>query len=417
MKALILDIKRDEWDTTTGMTFTDIEEPTLNEGITLNAGGRALIQPTVTATGMTLAQLDAPTLEEGQISGDSGRVLIKLIYSGVCGSDKSIWYRRAFKDMIFDSLENEGRDYRICGHELLGEVVEAGSYAASHYGYRPGDIVSTESHISCGLCHQCKIGEEHVCANHLIIGFSADGCFAELVKLSAKELWRTDTNLIRPEVAAIQEPLGNAVFACSKVDLRGKTVAIFGCGTIGMFAVLVARAMGATTIIGVDTNPQNLEMAERLGVDQTLRVLKGGNKSVIPDPEIVNQIQKTCLGEGVDVAFEMSGSNQALNTAIASTRPGGDIILFGVSSGVYRLPDFEQIIMHGKSLHGIVGRKVFDTWYIVNNLLTSRGHDMQDKIWEVILNKGEGTVLPFQEFNPDTFEQAIKTNPKTLLKY
>ena len=419
MKALILDIKRDQWDSTTGITFTDIEEPTLNEGMTLNAGGRALIQPTVTATGMTLAQLDAPTLEEGKISGDNARVLIKPIYTGVCGSDKSIWFRRAFKDLIFDSLENEGRDYRICGHELLGEVVEAGSYAASHYGYRPGDIVSTESHISCGLCHQCKIGEEHVCANHLIIGFSADGCFAELVKLSAKELWRTDTDLIRPEVAAIQEPLGNAVFACSKVDLRGKTVAIFGCGTIGMFTILVARAMGATKIIGVDTNPQSLEMAERLGVDQTLRVLKEstGSKSVMPDPEIVNQIQKTCLGEGVDVAFEMSGSNQALNTAIASTRAGGDIILFGVSSGVYRFPDFEQIIMHGKSLHGIVGRKVFDTWYIVNNLLTSRGHNMQDKIWEVILNKGEGTVLPFQEFNPDSFEQAIKTNPKTLLKY
>jgi len=419
MKALILDIKRKEWDTTTGMTFADVDEPTLKEGLTLNAGGRALIQPTVTATGMTLAQIDAPALEEGKTPGDSGRVLIKPIYTGFCGSDKGIWFRHAFKDMIFDSLENEDKDYRICGHELLGEVVEAGSYAASHYGYRPGDIVSAESHIFCGLCHQCKIGEEHVCANHLITGISTDGCFAELVKLPAKELWRTDTNLIRPEVAAIQEPLGNAVHACSRVDLRGKTVAIFGCGTIGLFSILVARAMGATTIIGVDPNPQNLELAGRLGVDQALKVLKGstGKKSVMPDPEIVNQIQKTCLGEGVDVAFEMSGSNQALNTAIASTRAGGDVILFGLSSGAYRLPDFEQIIMYGKTMHGIVGRKVFQTWYIVNNMLTSKGHDLQDKIWEVILNKGEGTVFPFHEFDRDTFEEAIQTNPKTILKY
>jgi threonine 3-dehydrogenase len=419
MKALILDIKRKEWDKTTGMTFADIDEPTLNEGITLNAGGRALIQPTVTATGMTLAQIDAPALEESKTPGDSGRVLIKPIYTGFCGSDKGIWFRHAFKDMIFDSLEKEDKDYRVCGHELLGEVVEAGSYAASHYGYRPGDIVSTESHIFCGLCHQCKIGEEHVCANHLIIGISTDGCFAELVKLPAKELWRTDTDLIRPEVAAIQEPLGNAVHACSRVDLRGKTVAIFGCGTIGLFSILVARAMGATTIIGVDPNPQNLELAGRLGVDQALKVLKGstGKKSVIPDPEIVNQIQKTCHGEGVDVAFEMSGSNQALNTAIASTRAGGDVILFGLSSGAYRLPDFEQIIMYGKTLHGIVGRKVFQTWYIVNNMLTSKGHDLQDKIWEGILNKGEGTVFPFHEFDRDSFEEAIKTNPKTILKY
>ncbi len=386
MKALILDIKRDEWDTTTGMTFADVDEP---------------------------------KLDESNNSDDGGRVLIKPIYTGFCGSDKGIWFRHSFDDMIFDSLENEGQSYRICGHELLGEVVATGSYAASHYGYRPGDIVSAESHIFCGLCHQCKIGEEHVCANHLIIGISADGCFAETVKLPAKELWRTDTDLIRPEVAAIQEPLGNAVHACSKIDLRGKTAAIFGCGTIGLFAVLVARAMGATTIIGIDPNPKHLELAGRLGVDQALKVIVGstGKDSVAPDPEIVNQIHKTCLGDGVDVAFEMSGSNQALNTAIASTRAGGDVILFGVSSGDYRFPDFEQIIMYGKSLHGIVGRKVFQTWYIVNNLLTSKGHDLQDKIWEVILNKGEGTVFPFHQFDRQPFEQAIKNNPKTILKY
>ena len=129
MKALILDIKRDEWDATTGMTF---------------------------------AEVDPPALDESKNPNDGGRVLIKPIYTGVCGSDKGIWFRHAFQDMIFDSLDSEGKSVRICGHELLGEVVETGSYAANHYGYRPGDIVSTESHIFCGLCHQCKIGEEHV---------------------------------------------------------------------------------------------------------------------------------------------------------------------------------------------------------------------------------------------------------------
>ncbi|NIP99762.1 MAG: zinc-binding dehydrogenase [Nitrospinaceae bacterium] len=386
MKALILDIKRDEWESTTGMTF---------------------------------AEVDAPVLDEAKVPNDGGRVLIKPIYTGFCGSDKGIWFRHAFKDMIFDSLDSEGKAYRVCGHELLGEVVETGSYAANHYGYRPGDIVTAESHIFCGLCHQCKIGEEHVCANHLIIGISTDGCFAETVKLPAKELWRTDIERIRPEVAAIQEPLGNAVHACSRVDLRGKTVAIFGCGTIGLFSILVARSMGATTIIGIDPNPKNLEMAGRLGIDHALKVIKGagGKGSVAPDPEIVNQVRKACFGEGVDVVLEMSGSNQALNTAIAATRAGGDVILFGLSSGDYTLTDFEQIVMHGKTMHSIVGRKVFQTWYIVNNLLTSQGHDLQDKIWEVILNKGEGTIFPFHPFDREPFEQAIQTNPKSILKY
>ena len=198
MKALALNIEREQWETTTGMDILDVPEPALNES---------------------------------EHPEDAGQVLIRPRYTGFCGSDKGIWFRHAFKEMIFDSIEREHAPYRICGHELLGEVVDAGSYSAKAYGFKPGDIVSTESHIFCGRCHQCKIGEEHVCSDHLIIGISTNGCFADLVKLPVKELWRTDTDKIRPEVAAIQEPLGNAVHALSKVDVRGKSIAIFGCGT------------------------------------------------------------------------------------------------------------------------------------------------------------------------------------------
>ena len=386
MKALVLDIKRGEWESTTGMSMVSVPEP---------------------------------KLDESKHPEDSNKVIIQPRYVGFCGSDKGIWFRHAFKDMIFDSLESEGQSRRICGHELLGEIVETGSYSAKHYGYKPGDMVSTESHIFCGKCYQCKIGEEHVCANHLIIGISTDGCFADTVKLSAKELWLTDVNAIRPEVAAIQEPLGNAVHVCSKIDLRGKTVAIFGCGTIGLFSILVARAMGATIIVGVDPNPDNLRMAERLGVDLTLAVdiEKPAGSGTAPDNEISEAIRKRCFGEGVDVAFEMSGSNQALNTAISATRAGGDIILFGLSAGDFTLTDFQNIILHGKSLHSIVGRRVFQTWYIMSNLLTSKVHKLQDKIYEIILNKGQGTVVPFHGFDRDGFDKAIRQHPKIILKF
>ncbi len=419
MKALVLDIQRGQWESTTGMN---------------------------------LVEVSPPKLDESKDPADSNKVIIKPLYTGFCGSDKGIWFRHAFKDLIFDSLEQENKPYRICGHELLGEIVEAGSYSAKHYGYRPGDTVSTESHIFCGVCYQCKIGDAHVCSDHLIIGISTDGCFAETIKLPAKELWRTDLDLIRPEVAAIQEPLGNAVHACGRVDLRGKTVAIFGCGTIGLFSVLVARAMGAATIIGVDPSKHNLKLAEELGVDLSILIqqekiqpaglnpdhawrekVEGQSADDIyrqrsdpnlssahivgADPDIVGEIKKRCFGEGVDVAFEMSGSNQALNTAIASTRAGGDIILFGLSSGDYTITNFHDIILYGKSLHSVVGRKVFQTWYTVSNLLQSRGHNLQDKIYEVILNRGEGTVFPFHEFDREKFEQAIAKNPKTILRY
>ncbi len=386
MKALVLDIKPEDWDTTTGLTLDSVEIPYLDE--------------------------------ENQLE-DAGKVIIKPIFTGFCGSDKGIWFRHSFKDMIFSSLAQEKKSFRICGHELLGEVVEVGSYAKKQYGFKVGDTVSTESHIFCGRCHQCRIGDAHVCSDHLIIGISTDGCFAEYVKLPAKELWPTDTELIRPEVASIQEPLGNAVHACSKVDLRGKTLTIFGCGTIGLFSILVARAMGASKIIGIDPNKKNLELAEELGVDLSLQVVKeeGSSPSVSPDLETANAIKKVCFGEGVDVALEMSGSNQALNTAITSTRAGGDIILFGLSAGDYTLTNFQEIIMYGKSLHSVVGRKVFQTWFTMSNLLKSKGHDLQDKIWEIILNKGKGTLYPFHAFDKEGFEEAIKSHPKIILSY
>lgn len=386
MKALTLDITRQDWEQTTGMAFSEVENPELNETNYLE---------------------------------DASKVIIKPRYAGFCGSDKSIWFRHAFKDMIFNSMESENQSHRICGHELLGEIVEVGSIAENIYRYKVGDMVSAESHIFCGRCHQCKIGDAHVCSDHKIIGISTDGCFAEFIKLPARELWKTDIDLIRPEVAVIQEPLGNAVHACSRIDLRGKTLAIFGCGTIGLLSILVARAMGAAVIIGVDPNPENLKLAKALGLDLPIQVdrPKKQDDSYEPDLEIAQVIREKCYEEGVDVAMEMAGSNQALNTAIASTRAGGDIILFGLSTGDYTLSNFQEIIMNGKSLHSVVGRRVFQTWYILSNLLKSKGHTMQEKIFEVVLNKGEGTVIPFQSFEQSTFEKTIQIYPKVIFKF
>jgi threonine 3-dehydrogenase len=365
--------------------------------------------------GMEIADVSSPTLDEKKHPEDANKTLIKPLYAGFCGSDKSIWFRKAFKDMIFNSLDLKGGSYRVCGHELLGEILETGSVAERHYGYKPGDIVTTESHIFCGKCHQCQIGEAHVCSNHEIIGITTDGCFADRVKLPAKELWKTDISKIRPEVAAIQEPLGNAVHACSRVDLRGKSVAIFGCGTIGLFSVIVARALGAAYIIGTDTNSKNLELAEKLGIDLAIKIPEENNPEAIVS--VIEQIRKDRHGEGVDASIEMAGSNDALNAAIASVRPGGDIILFGIASGDYTISNFQEIVMNGKSLHSVVGRQVFKTWHILNNLLLSKETKLQEKIYEIILNKGVGTLYPFDKFNPKEFEESIQSHPKIVFKF
>jgi threonine 3-dehydrogenase len=244
-----------------------------------------------------------------------------------------------------------------------------------------------------------------------------DGCFAEYVKLPARALWPTDIRKIRPEVAALQEPFGNAVHACSKVNLRGQSVAIIGCGTIGLFAVAVAKAMGARKVIGVEPMENHAKMAKALGADAIVRPTQVVGDSYIHDEAITQKIREITEGVGVDVALEMSGSNAALNTAISAARRGGHVILFGLKSGDAVIEKFDRMIMDGISLHSIIGRRIFETWHITKNLLESRDPNIHDLIWEVILNKGEDTIVDFKSFEPKSFEERIKRHPKVLLRY
>src|SRR3990170_3943918 len=166
MQALVHDRSRDAWEASRGLRKEEVPAPTLAEAADYRDGYMALIKPR---------------------------------FAGFCGSDRGIWFRRAFGDMIYQSLDEEKRDVRVVGHELFGEVVAVGSHAVRELGIKPGDTVSTESHIICGTCYQCRIGDTHVCADNKIIGISTDGCFAELVKLPARMLWPTDTRKIRPQ--------------------------------------------------------------------------------------------------------------------------------------------------------------------------------------------------------------------------
>jgi threonine 3-dehydrogenase len=370
--------------------------------------------------GLRLIETEKPGLDEHADPGDAEHVIVKVIYAGFCGSDRGIWFRRAFKGMIFDSLKNEKKVRRIIGHEMVGEIVEVGSVAGRKFGYRPKDIVSTESHIICGKCLHCRTGETHICSDDIIIGISRDGCFAEYIKLPAHPLWPTDTSKIRLKVAAVQEPFGNAVHVCTKVDLRGRSVAVFGCGTIGLFTILIARAMGASRIIGVEPDPQHQEMARALGADDVIPVRLGGGgekDSWRADPEIVSAVKAACPPEGADVAFEMAGPESSVNNAVQSVRRGGDVILFGIKAGAFQIQDFDRIILNGVTLHTVVGRRIFQTWYVTKGLLESKTNGIQEKIHDVILKGGEGTIVPIASFEKDSFERTISAHPKVLLKF
>lgn len=376
MTALTFDSKRDGWTKSTGLIKDQVQVP----------------------------EITAPD-----------EVLIRVKYAGFCGSDRGIWWRKAFGDMIEGSLAEEAKTTRIVGHELLGEVVEVGSGVTR---YRPGDVVSTESHIICDVCYQCRVGDSHVCAKDKIIGISMDGCFAEYLKLPQKSLWATDLTKIRPEVAAVQEPFGNAVHACQATDLNGKSVAVIGCGTIGLFAILVAKGMGARQIIGVEVDPKHAEMARQLGCDLVLTPQPASpERPWAHDPGLRAAIRDATDGIGVDVALEMAGFNSALNNAIKATRRGGHVVLFGVKNGESVIEDSHRLIMDGLQLHGVVGRRIFGTWDITKRLLEDRSNGVQDAVWNVILNGGKGTIVDIKDWEKQSFEQVISHNPKAVIRF
>src|SRR3989344_1444337 len=394
IKALTLDLKKDGWEKSRGFVMRDVP---------------------------------MPVLDEKKNPEDATCVILKIRYAAVCGSDRGLWYRIAFKDLIHGSLKKEKKDMRITGHEFVGEIIEAGSMVKSlYYDTDPynkakievGSLVSGDSHVTCGRCYQCRIGEQHVCLNQSILGISTDGIFAEYVKIPAKNLWAVDETRLRPEIAAIYDPFGNAVHATTTADFRGQRVAIFGCGPIGLFSILLARNFGAAKVIAIDISKESLKMAKKLGAHETILIPK--TKKKLPhevDAPVIDQIMKLTYGKGVDISMEMAGAFSSVNNAIDSTRMGGNIIFFGIKDGDLTIPRFSpRLIARGITIHNIIGRQIFRTWQIAQRILNDKSNGIQNAIWNVILKKGKGTILSFKNFTPKSFEKAMSKNPKIIFK-
>ena len=242
---------------------------------------------------------------------------------------------------------------RIIGHEMCGEVVAVGSAVTL---VNVGDYVAAESHITCGHCFQCRTGQAHVCQHYRILGVDRDGSFAEYVLLPESVLWET-SRAIPPELASVQEPLGNAVDAALVDDLTGHTVLITGCGPTGLFAAAVARTSGAATIIASDVSEYRLSLAKQVGVDHVLNA-----RTETPD-SLAAAIRDITAGEGVDASLEMSGNPGALHLAFSSVKNGGRVTLFGIPTGPITCDLANEIIFKGIRVHGITGRRLFSTWY------------------------------------------------------
>jgi len=308
--------------------------------------------------------IQKPKAEKGALVVDapipvptSHQALVRVNATSICGTDIHIynwdpWSAGRIKPpMIF-------------GHEFSGEVVEVGSQVEH---IKVGDHVSAETHIPCGGCYQCRTGQMHICQHVEILGVDRDGCFAEYIAVPDICCIRNDKSLPW-EIASVQEPLGNAAYCVSEAKVAGRSVAILGDGPIGVFAAGIARAYGATNLICCGMQPYRLDLMRKFNPDHVVNVTKENTRDAVMD---------ITRGEGVDVVLEMSGAESALHDGFAIIKRGGTFIAFGIPSRPVSLNLAEEVIFKGVTIRAINGRKMFDTWYEVANLLGSGRIDVK----------------------------------------
>lgn len=301
---------------------------------------RALLKE---AAGEGAAVREVPIPEPGP-----GELLVRVEAASICGTDVHIerWHSWA--------EENFGPPPLIFGHEMAGVVVGHGPGTGR---VRLGDTVAAETHIVDWTCYQCRTGRAHVCQALRILGVHVPGSFAQYVVIPEMNAWVYEG--LSAEIAALQEPLGNAVHACFVEELAGQNVAVLGCGPIGLMAIAVARIAGAHRIYATDVNPERLDMARRMGADMALDARD----------DVVGRLRSETSGDGVDVVLEMSGAEAALHQGLAALTNGGRVSLLGTHSLPVTLDLSEEIIFKGIRVYGITGRKLFETWYRTTALL------------------------------------------------
>jgi len=286
-------------------------------------------------------------------------VLIQVTAASICGTDLHIWRWN-------DWSQQRVHPPITVGHEFAGTVVETGR-AVEHV--RVGDFVSAESHITCGMCFQCRTGQAHMCPKTKVIGVDRDGAFAEFVCLPESVIWKNDPTKLTPEVATLQEPFGNAVYATLAHDLAGQTVGVFGCGPIGCFAVGIAKASGAAAVFATDVVDFRLELAKKMGADEIYNPTHDGKHDGPGKNGVTNWLLQANEGYGVDIVLEMSGAAQAITSAFRAVRNGGRVTLFGLPGRPVEIDVAENMIFKNLTVLALNGRRIFDTWYKTRWLL------------------------------------------------
>lgn len=294
-------------------------------------------------------------------AGD-GEVLVDIRSAAVCGTD-----------IHFYEWDEGARNFplefpRVLGHEAAGIVRSVGRGAT---GVAVGDRVAFETHIPCGDCFACKTGNQHNCERLAILGIDCDGAFASTVAAPTSILYQLPPQL-GFDVGALLEPAGVAMHALQRSEISpGDTVAVVGCGPIGLMACRLAKIGGAAQVFAVDINPTRLEFARSLGAT----VFNPKEGEVLPEIMAMTRARG-----GVDVAIETSGARATYDWFLDSVRREGTVVTVGHPGGKVEIDVARSINKRGLTIRGVFGRRMWSTWNAVISLIEGGQLDLDEFI-------------------------------------
>ncbi len=330
--------------------------------------------------GFTLTQVPIPQIGPHDI-------LLRTRATSICGTDIHIynwdtWAANRIKPPI------------IIGHEFCGDVIEIGAQVTQ---VKVGDFISAESHIVDHTCDLCRTGMAHICRNTQIIGVDRDGSFAEYVALPAANAWHNPPNM-PSEIAALEENFGNAVHTALETPVVARKVLVTGCGPVGVMTIAVTKAAGARSIYASDISEYRLGLAKKMGADIAINPARENLRDIVLEAS---------NGDGVDVLLEMSGAPSAIRDGLHLLKAGGHAVLLGLPSKPFEFDLANLVIMKGITVHGIAGRKLWETWYEIRGLLRSGAVNLEpvithrfkleefQKAFETMMSGDSGKVVLF----------------------
>ncbi len=252
-------------------------------------------------------EMDVPEIGPGEL-------LMKVVSSGICGSDLMEWYRAPKAPLVL-------------GHETAGVVEKVGPGVER---FKPGDRIVATHHVPCNTCYHCLRGNHSSCRTLRSTHFDPGG-FAEYVRVPAVNVDR-GVFLLPPEVSfdegSFVEPLGCVVRGQLKADVPpGSTVLVVGSGMTGLLHVQLARALGASVVVATDVNPFRLEAARRMGADAALAA----------DGDVAAELRRLTGGRLADFVVVCTGAETALRGAFDLVEEGGAVLLFAPSEPSFTL--------------------------------------------------------------------------------